>query len=362
MAGVIAPGLLSYVQARLQATVERAEPLAADTGGGASTAKVDGYGKPVHLWVRLKDGTEKQFVFHTASANEFGHDRRADRALQQVLAYDTFPLIPQHVAALDVGAVHADGSLSSLTATGEFFLITEWAEGAPYAQDLRALSLGATLEEAGLARAKALASYLARLHQRLPADEVKWARALRDTVGSGEGILGICDAYPEACPGVRSGLLLELAQLATATSWRLKARGARLSLIHGDFHPFNLVFREGVDFTALDASRGCAGEPADDLTALAINYVFFAIDHPGRWAGGFASLWHGFWDTYLRERGDPEVLGCVPLYFAWRALVVCCPRFYPNLSARGRAALLALAHRALLADRFDLEWADGLFS
>jgi len=362
MAAVIPPGVVRYVEATLQATVERAEPLGADAGGGTSTAKVDGYGKPVHLWLRLKNGEVKQLVFHTASANEFGHDRRSDRALQQVLAYDTFPLVPQHVAALDLGAVHADGSLSSLAGTGEFFLLTEWADGAPYAQDLRALAGGAPLAEADLARARALAGYLARLHQRLPRDEVKWVRALRDTVGSGEGILGICDAYPGECPGVRPGLLLELAQLATAASWRLKTRGARLARIHGDFHPFNLVFREGLAFTALDASRGCAGEPADDLTALAVNYLFFAIDHPARWAGCFAQLWHGFWDAYLQERADAELLECVPLFFAWRALVVCCPRFYPHLSAQGRAGLLALAHRALLAGRFELGWADGLFS
>ena len=35
--------------------------------------------------------------------------------------------------------------------------------------------------------------------------------------------------------------------------------------MHGDFHPWNLLFREGVEFSVLDRSRGEWGEPADDV-------------------------------------------------------------------------------------------------
>ena len=80
--------------------------------------------------------------------------------------------------------------------------------------------------------------------------------------------------------------------------WRLRDRGARLARNHGDFHPFNLLFDAGGALRLLDASRGCVGEPADDLTALAVNYVFFAIDHPGAWRAGLGELWHRLWDGW----------------------------------------------------------------
>jgi hypothetical protein len=360
MADLPPPALADYFARRLDAVVERVEPLVPDAGG-TTTAKVEGYGRPLRLWLRLADGGRRSCVFHTATVNEFGHDRPSDRALQQLLAAETFGLIPDHVRVLDVGAVQADGSLHSLLGAGEFFLVTDYAEGTPYAHDLRRLARGAPASRLDVERATALASWLARLHTRLPADEVKWRRSLRDVVGSGEGVLGLCDAYPADCPGVAPGLLLELERLVAGARWALKPRGARLSRIHGDFHPFNLVFRDGVEFTALDASRGCAGDPADDVTALAINYLFFAIEHPDRWEGCFSRLWRALWDTYLRESGDREVLASAPLFFAWRALVVCCPRFYPQLSGRAREALLGLAHRALVDGRLELEQADGLF-
>jgi adenylylsulfate kinase-like enzyme len=56
---------------------------------------------------------------------------------------------------------------------------------------------------------------------------------------------------------------------------------ARLARMHGDFHPFNIVF-DGAQPTMLDASRGVCGDPADDLTALAVNFLLFALSEPER--------------------------------------------------------------------------------
>jgi hypothetical protein len=135
----------------------------------------------------------------------------------------------------------------------------------------------------------------------------------------------------------------------------------RLARTHGDFHPFNLVFRDGLDFSALDASRGAAGEPADDLTALGVNYVFFAIEHPETWRRSFAVLWDTLWTTYLQERPDNGLFDAAGLFLAWRIAVVACPAFYPHLSAAARSTLLAFAKQALVAPRFDPSLVQGLF-
>ncbi len=121
-----------------------------------------------------------------------------------------------------------------------------------------------------------------------------------------------------------------------------------------------MVFDKGTDFTVLDASRGGCGEPADDVVAMAINFVLFAIDTPGAW-NGLGPLWHRFWSTYLQARPDRTIFEVAPPFLAWRALVVCNPRFYPSLSPDGRETLIGLAECALENHHFQVRWADELF-
>src|SRR5688572_24176368 len=101
------------------AEVGRIDPLGQDAAPGDATVKGFGYGVPLKIGVRGADGAAREVVLHTATANEFGHDRRADRAALQLDAFDGFGRIPGHVAALDVGAIGADGALRSLRGCGE---------------------------------------------------------------------------------------------------------------------------------------------------------------------------------------------------------------------------------------------------
>jgi len=110
----------------------------------------------------------------------------------------------------------------------------------------------------------------------------------------------------------------------------------------------------------LDASRGGKGDPADDLTAMAVNYVFFAAEHRAAWARGLGPLWRRFWSRWLEATGDADALLVAPPFLAWRALVVSSPRFYPHLGAPARDLLLALAERALDAGRLDLDLPEAL--
>lgn len=340
------------------ARVVASAPLGADAARDASH-KEAGYGRPLRLTVEAPGGGRRALVLRTALADEFGHDRRADRLEELVLAHDTFGGIPDHVAALDVGLL-GPGGPCSLRGGGEPYLLTTFAEGALYAEDLRRVAregLGAL----DLERGAALARWLAALHRERRADPVAWRRALRDLVGHGEGILGVVDAYGPDVPAAPPARLEALERRALAWRWALRDRSDRLRRTHGDFHPFNLVFSEGVRFTALDASRGGWGDPADDVTALAVNYVFFALDVPGAWPRGLGALWRAWWAGYREAGGDPGVLESAAPFFAWRALVVCCPRFYPALSPRARDALLGLAERQLGAPRFDPAAAEALF-
>ncbi len=359
-------GLVALARALFPgAAVERVEPLAPDASG-ADEEKAVGYGKPLKVTVREPGGRARAFVFRTQAANEFGHDRRADRMEGVLLAYDLFNSTPEHVRALDVGAVGEDGRLVSLRGTGEPYLVTEWAEGTLYAEDLRRVAREGVATDLDLARAEALARYLARLHAQKRDDPPAWRRAVRDLLGHGEGIFGVVDAYPADAPAAPAARLRAIEERCLEWRWRLRGFHRRLSRTHGDFHPFNVVFRppsareDGTRFALLDASRGGQGDPADDLTALSVNYVFFAAEHRRSWARGLGPLWRAFLGAYLEATEDREVLETAPPYLAWRALVVASPRFYPHLAENARDLLLRLAETALDAGRLDLDLPDAL--
>jgi hypothetical protein len=347
--------LLRYDHERLERLFSRlcpgsrlvaCEPLGSDSGAGVAR-KEAGYGEPLKVSLQDPDGTLRAFVFRTASSNEFGHDRRADRAEEILLAFDTFNAVPGHIRALDVGAITPSG-LRSIGDAGELYLITTFAEGRLYAEDLRRIAREGVAMQADLDRCDALARWLVELHDvSWPADAVAWRRVIRDLVGHGEGIFGVVDAYPPDVPGSSRERLERIEHRCLDWRWRLRDRFDRLHRTHGDFHPFNIVFSEGTQFTALDASRGGRGDPADDLTALAINYVFFALQTPGTWERGFGPLWRRFWNAYLSGSGDSEVLYTAAPFLAWRALVLGCPKFYPELDAGARGALFDLAEKTL---------------
>lgn len=334
------------------------EPLAPDTGATRdATQKAVGYGLPARVRLADEHGREEVLVWRVSSANDFGHDRRSDRAGNALLAFDDFARVPQHIAPLDVGAVTRSGELVSLRDWDELYLITSYAPGTLYAEDLRRIALEGRVTDNDLARVDTLARYLARLHVPL-AGPPRYRRAIRDLVGHGEGIFGIIDGYPA---GPLDARLEKLERACVAWRWKLRGHETRLARTHGDFHPFNLVF-DGSELTCLDASRGTCGEPADDATALAVNFLLFAISARASWRLGLGVLWHRFWDTYLRARPDPDLLRVAPPFFAWRTLVVCNPTFYPSLDEAARAELLDFASDALDCGELDPRAADRMFS
>ncbi|MBK8995158.1 MAG: aminoglycoside phosphotransferase family protein [Myxococcales bacterium] len=362
----VAPALEQVVSRILPgATLLSAEPFDVDDAEeqDAATAKGVGYGVPLRLRVRDAMGVERTLVFHTAKSDQFGHDRRADRAAELLLAFDRFGRIPGHVRALDVGAIDKSGQgLISLADAGEFYLVTSYAEGTLYADELRRIARRGSALDAELTHVDALARHLVTIHAERHDEPLRYQRAIRDLVGSGEGIFGLIDAYAADVPAAPPERLRAIESQALTWRWRLKARAHRLRRTHGDYHPFNVLISDAGEVALLDASRGCLGDPADDVTCLAVNYVFFAVEHPGSWSGAFRALWHRFWEVYLRESGDAEMLEVCAPFLAWRGLVVANPLWYPNVEADARDRVFRLIERGLGAERFDPAFADEVLS
>ena len=348
-------------QALPGAQIVRVLPLKADAEGADESVKGGGYGAPLRLDV-THAGQPKSLVLHLVTSNQFGHDRRADRAGEVLLAADTFASIPRHVAVLDVGAYRGNDDFVSLAGTGEFYLLTTHAEGQVYAEDLRRIARAGGATALDQERHRTLVEYLAALHaQPAPGSETAYARAIRDTVGSGEGIFGIADSYPDDVPGASKERLERIE--AKCLEWRFRLRGKheRLRRVHGDFHPFNVLFDDRSQLSVLDTSRGSVGEPADDVTCMAINYAFFSLGHPGAWREALGGLWHGFWDAYLARTRDSELLDVVAPFVAWRGLVLASPAWYPELLAEDRERLLGFVERTLEAPRFSPAFANEFF-
>jgi hypothetical protein len=316
----------------------------------------------------------RSYVIKMLLQEGLGHDYPSDRAAVFLLDLDEYKNLPGHVKAVDVLSEMEDGSIKSIGGGKEYYLLMERAEGESYFQDLALLSKKDHLEEVDIKRIMSMTAYLAKIHAVKKESKTLYWRKLRDTVGHGECLMGVFDTYPDSVLPPK-----EMADIIKkSVDWyiRLKPGYERLSQIHGDFHPGNIWFRpvsgkqsaassqeaphrnrggEDVDFILLDRSRGPWGEPADDVTALTINYIFFSIKYHGDVRGAFLEGLNLFFEEYIKESGDSGITAVTAPFFAFRGAVVANPVFYPDLRTEQRNRIFRFVHNVLEDDRFRIE-------
>jgi hypothetical protein len=313
-----------------------------------------GYGFPYVIEFRV-NGEVKRVVLETMRPEGFGHDHFSDRAQVLLWQHSAFNKLPRHVHSIDVGAFIADGEdVKSLGDCSEFFILTELVDGMLYHADLDRIKETGKLSGLDEQRCLALSDYLVEIHKVKRDAPWLYVRRARELIGHGECIMGLLDSYPPELDFVSESDLIDIERNCIIWRWRLKRKAHRLAQVHGDFHPWNVMFRKGTDFTVLDRSRGEWGEPADDVTAMTINYIFYSLQEYGELTGVFERLFRLFWESYLRKTDDGEILEVVQPFYAWRGLVVASPIWYPNLSRDVRVKLLNFVKNVLQCERFDL--------
>lgn len=341
-----------YLGNLLEKTVSVVEMSNLGEKAEVTSIKAYGYGVPIRIDY-LVEGQHRTAVLHTMTAGPFGHEHMADRAQVLLWEHGAFNQLPQHVQSFDVGAFTSDHGLLSLGKAEELFLLTEYVEGVPYSADLVRLKNSGELTQLDLARCDALCDYLVRIHQTRGPEAGLYIRHARELVGHGECIMGLMDSYPADHPFLTPSLLEVIEHFCVKWRWRLKNFTHRLRQVHGDFHPWNILFQDGVNFRLLDRSRGEYGDPANDVASMTLNYVFFALQQNGQFEGVFARLFQRFWDRYLEKSGDREILEVIAPFFAFRGLVMASPVWYPSLSNTIRRELFSFIRAVLETERFD---------
>jgi hypothetical protein len=319
---------------------------------GKAELKSYGYGTPVLIEYEV-EGMQKKAVLHTVNPGPFGHEHMSDRAQSLLWDHAAFNSLPGHVRSIDVGAFRRDGTTVSLGDAEEFFTLTDYGEGSPYAGDLERIRDKDDFRESDLQRTDALCDYLARIHGIQGPDPGLYVRRIRELVGHSECIMGLIDNYPDDTSESLQRRLASIEHSCVKWRWKLKHRVGRLRQSHGDFHPWNILFNRGTEFCLLDRSRGEWGEPADDVTCITMNYVFFSLQRSGRLEGHFETLFRRFWSRYLDTTGDTEMLEVAAPFFVFRGLVMAHPVWYPNVRESTRSALFHFMESVLSDGSFD---------
>jgi hypothetical protein len=309
-----------------------------------------GYGKPLLIDYDV-DGARRRAVLHTVKPGPFGHEHMADRAQSLLWDHASFSLLPRHVQSIDVAALRRNGSAVSLGDVDELFLLTDYAEGHCHAEEFFRMRDDGQLTALDVERSDALCDYLVEIHSVRGTEAGLYVRRIRELIGHSECIMGLIDSYPEDS-GVDRSALQRIERSCIDWRWRLKGRVHRLRQVHGDFHPWNILFRDGSEFSVLDRSRGEWGEPGDDVSCLTMNYVFFSLQRSGRLEGNFQTLFGRFWDRYLTETGDAEMLQIVAPFLVFRCLVMAHPVWYPHLDESVRRKLFTFMHSVLDTEVF----------
>jgi aminoglycoside phosphotransferase (APT) family kinase protein len=312
------------------------------------------HGTAYRVRYKSREGENRQ-IMKTLFHSRFGHDHYSDRAQVLLLAHANFNEMPRHVRATDVVGETAEG-LTSIKDAREFYIFMEEAGGSSYFNDLDSILERGCLNDLDRKRAGMLADFIADVHAiKYSGDDAStlYRRRIRDLIGHGECIMGIIDAY-EPVDFTTDGELVSYAMESLKWWGRIRDMKERLCNVHGDFHPGNIRLQENA-FMLLDRSRGSWGEPADDVSCLAMNYIHYAVKDRGTFEGPFVDLFRIFLDAYLEKTGDDGFFNVSQPFFAFRVLVIANPKFYPDDTKETKRRLIDFGLSVLKQERFDPE-------
>lgn len=318
----------------------------------ASGIKALGKSRCYRVDFKRAGGTQR-FLIRRVPNDERDSDDFSNASASLIWSYSAFNRLPHHSQALDLVAVLRNGRWISLKGLREFVLLQEFVDGKPYYMDLEEILAGRPLTEQDRDRARALASYLTDIHSVRSGEAGLYQRRVRDLLGAEDGLLGVVDSYLPLVGNVFLGRLRAIERQMLDWRWHLLSHCSRLCQMHGDFHPWNILFTGSKEFAVIDRSRGRWGDAAEDIGALSINFIFYSLRKYGDFREEWQELLELFFDTYLATTSDRQVLEVIQPFLAMRACVLASPHWYPEIEEPVRMGMLGFAANILEVPEFD---------
>ncbi len=310
-----------------------------------------GYGKSLKVTFE-RNGREEHLVLSIMRGDQYGHQFYWDRAAILMFEFDTGARMEKHVKPLGLGYINTEGHLVPVKNPEEFFIVNELANGEPYFSDLDRIKKG-IISQSDIDLARNLARWLARVHTQKKDAPDLYLRSIRQLIGDSECIWGLIDSYPYPYEHFSQQRFQQMEKMLINWRWKLRDYTSRLAVIHGDFHPWNVLISPDGDFSVLDRSRGEHGEPADDIASMSCNYLLCGLCQARQLSGDFERLYMNFWEEYLRQTDDYEILEVIAPFYVFRGLVIASPQWYPSHPVEVRQALFRFIENVLAEDRFD---------
>ncbi len=310
-----------------------------------------GYGEPLEI-IYEEDGLERRAVLSFVRPERYGHQFYWDRAAIVLFQYEASARMEKHAKPLALGYVDQRGHLVPIEKPKEFFWLREEVPGRDYYVDLERIR-GGDFRPEDEKLTRQLARWLSRVHSHKLDAPALYLRSVRQLIGHSECIWGLIDTYPHPYEPFPPTRFQELEKRLIDWRWGLRKYVHRLAAVHGDFHPWNVIIRPDGDFAVLDRSRGEWGEPADDVASMSCNYLLYGLYQDSRLGGHFETLYLAFWEEYLKESNDEEMLEVIAPFYVFRCLVMAHPDWYPDHPPDVRQGLLRFLVNVLSEKRFD---------
>lgn len=307
------------------------------------------------------NGKNKTLVLKSLFTENLGMDHYSDRAASLLDAHDNYNKMKDHVKSEDVLAHNENNSLTSIGKAKEFYILMEEAKGEDLFKDFEKIKETKQLTEETKEKIKKISDFLVELHKNKHESIPLYRRKIRDTLGSGGSLIGLLDMHPDPAFKQFEEKWIQIVKLSINFWKRSRNMHNRLCEIHADYHPGNLWF-ENQKLTILDRSRGRFGEPADDITAFAINPIMYSLMTNGNFEGPFKEMFDIFWNNYFKQTNDKEMRKIMAPYIAFRVSVVTNPIFYNDEALGGkekatfiRSRMINLALNILKDNEFNPE-------